>query len=141
MRQTKDSANHGFKTEWEELEIAVDSGASVTVIGKYMVKAVQAKGARPDIKYEVADGTQIEHLGKKTFTAFSDSGTEHYLTAQVTEVNKAVSKLTSKGCRVVFEEGNSYIENKSSGDWSPLQERGGMYFIRMWVGKEQSNPF
>ena len=86
--------------EWEELEIAVDSGASVTVIGRDMVKAVEAKGARPEVKYEVADGSQIEHLGEKTFTAFTDSGSEHYMTAQVTEVNKAllsVSKLTSKG--------------------------------------------
>ena len=52
------------------------------------------------MKYEVADGSQIEHLGEKTFTAFTDSGSEHYITAQVTEVNKAllsVSKLTSKG--------------------------------------------
>ena len=27
-----------------------------------MVKAVDAKGARPDVKYEVADGSQIDHL-------------------------------------------------------------------------------
>ena len=45
--------------EWEELDIAIDSGASVTVIGRDMVKAVEAKGARPEIKYEVADGSQI----------------------------------------------------------------------------------
>ena len=126
--------------EWEELEVAVDSGASVTVIGRDMVKAVEAKGARPDVKYEVADGSHIEHLGEKTFKAFSDIGTEHHMTAQVTEVNKAllsVSKLAGKGCRVVFDEGNSFIENKTSGDWIPLEERNGMYFIKMWIAKDQ----
>ena len=130
--------------EWEELEIAVDSGASVTVIGRDMVKAVEAKGARPDIKYEVADGSQIEHLGEKTFTAYIDSGLEHYLTAQVTEVNKAllsVSKIVGKGCKVVFDREESYIENKSSGEWIPLEERNGMYVLKMWIGKDQSHPF
>ncbi len=96
--------------EWEELEMNVDSGASVTVIGPDMVKAVQAKGARPDVKYEVADGSYIEHLGEKNFTAITDAGLEHYMTAQVTDVNKAllsVSKIVSKGCRVVFDEDSS----------------------------------
>ena len=109
-----------------------------------MVKAVEAKGARPEVKYEVADGSQIEHLGEKTFTAFTNTGFEHYMTAQVTEVSKAllsVSKLTSKGCRVVFDEGNSYIENKSTGDWIPMEERHGMYFLKMWIGRDQKSPF
>ena len=60
--------------EWEELEMNVDSGASVTVIGRDMVKAVQAKGARPDVKYEVADGPYIEHLGENNCTATTDAG-------------------------------------------------------------------
>ena len=120
--------------EWAELEIAFDSGASSTVIGRDMVKAVDAKGARPDVKYGVADGWQIDHLGEKTFTAFTDGGSEHYMTAQVTEVNKAllsVSRLASKACREVTDEGESEIENKATGDWIPLKERNGMYFLKM----------
>ena len=130
--------------EWEELEMNVDSGASVTVIGRDMVKAVQTKGARPDVKYEVADGSYIEHLGEKNFTAITDAGLEHYMTAQVTDVNNAlisVSQIVSKGCRVVFDEDSSYIENKSSGDWVPLEQRHGMYVLRMWVPKARQNPF
>ena len=53
----------------------------------------------------------------------------------------SVSKLTSKGCRVVFDEGNSYIENKATGDWIPMEERHGMYFLKMWIGREQNSPF
>mgnify|MGYP007048843449 CR=1 FL=1 len=112
--------------------------------GRRWLKAVSAINPRLDIKYEVADGPQIEHLGEKTFTAYTDSGTEHYMTAQVTEVNKAllsVSKLAGKGCRVVFDEGNSYIENKVTGDWIPMEERNGMYFRKMWVGRDQKFPF
>ena len=97
---------------------------------------------RPKV-LEVADGSYIEHLGEKTFTAFSHGGAEHHMTAQVTSVNKAllsVSKLAGKGCRTVFEKGNSYIENTTTGDWIPLEERHGMYFIKMWIGKEQKRP-
>ena len=66
------------------------------------------------------------------------------MTAQVTDVSKAllsVSKLVSKGCRVVFDEDSSFIENKSSGDWVPLEQRNGMYVLGMWVPKSQQYPF
>ena len=81
---------------------------------------------------------------KKNFTAITDAGLEHYMTAQATDVNKtllSVSKIVSKGCRVVFDVDSSYIENKSSGDWVPLVQRNGMYVLRMWVPKAQSDPF
>ena len=54
---------------WEELGMMVDSGASVTVINEEMVKAVTATDARPNAKYEVADGSLIENMGQKTFMA------------------------------------------------------------------------
>ena len=63
---------------------------------------------------------------------------------QVSDVNKAflsVSELVSKGCRVVFDEDSSFIANKSSGDWVPLEQRNGMYVLRMWVPKSQQYPF
>ena len=128
----------------EEVDMIVDSGASGTVMGADMVKAVDAKGARPDVKYEVADGSQINHLGEKTFTAFTDGGSEHYMTAQVTEVNKAllsVSRLASKGCRVVFDEGESLIDNKGTGNWRPWGERNGVDCLKMWISKDQQRPF
>ena len=79
-----------------------------------------------------------------SFTAYTDVGHEHYLTAQVTDVNKAllgVSKLVGKKCRVVFDEDESYIENKATGDWFPLHEKNGMYVLRLWIPKRQECPF
>ena len=52
----------------------VDSGASVTVINNEMVKVVEASGARPDIRYEVADGSLIENMGHKSFMALTEEG-------------------------------------------------------------------
>ena len=71
-------------------------------------------------------------------------GHEHYLTAQVADVNKAllsVSTLVGQKCRVVFDEDESYIENKNTGDWFPLEQKNGMYVLKLWIPKEQGRPF
>ena len=122
--------------EWEELETAVDNGASETVIGEEMVKAVTAQNVKPDVKYEGADGSQIPHLGEKEFEAYTEAGLWRNMTAQVTEVNKAllsVSRMVKAGNRVVFDEAGSYIENKVSGQKTWLEERNGMYILKLWV--------
>ena len=96
--------------EWEELGMMVDSGASVTVINEEMVKAVTATDARPNVKYEVADGSLIENMGQKTVMAVTDTGVTNKMTAQVAEVKKAllsVAKIVQAGNRVVFVNNNN----------------------------------
>ena len=61
-----------YVEEWGQLDMAVDSGASATVIGENMARAVEAKNPRPDTKYGVADGTHISNLGEKAFGACTD---------------------------------------------------------------------
>ena len=71
-----------------------------TGVNDKMIKAVVTKTPRPDVKYEVADGSHIPYMGEKTFAAFTDGGVLRSMTAQVTEVNKAllsVAKLVSTG--------------------------------------------
>ena len=66
------------------------------------------------------------------------------LTAQVTEVNKcplSVSKVVGSGNVVVVDSDGSYIQNKTSGKVIPLEARGGMYVLKMWVARDQSHPF
>ena len=55
------------------------------VINNDMVKAVEARGAKPNVRYEVADGSFIENMGQKTFSAVTDCG--------------VVRKMTAEGCR------------------------------------------
>ena len=124
--------------------MAVDSGASATVIGEEMVKAVSAQNIRHDVKYEVADGSHIPHMGEKRLNAYTDESLSRDLVAQVTEVNKAllsVSKIVRAGNRVVFDSAGSYIGHKPSGEWTPLEERGGIYVLKMWVPREQKSLF
>ena len=122
----------------------VDSGPSVTVINHEMVKAVEAKGARPNVKYEVADGSFIENMGQKTFSAVTECGVPRKMTAEVTDVSRAllsVAKIVKAGNRVVFDEMESYIESKKDGTRTPIVWCNGGYALKVWVHKSQKSPF
>ena len=55
---------------WEELELAVDSGATENVVSEDMLQSVEMKeglAAKRGVEYEVANGTRIPNLGEKRF--------------------------------------------------------------------------
>ena len=63
------------------------------------------------------------------------------MTAQVCAVNKtlmSVSKITSKGNRVTFDEDGSFIEDKTTGERTWLTQSGGMYYPKTWVSRKSS---
>ena len=49
--------------DWEEVEMIVDSGASGTVIGADMIRAVEANNVNNDVSYKLADGSRVPHMG------------------------------------------------------------------------------
>ena len=128
------------KPQWHAIELAVDSGASETVVGEDMLPGVETKegpASKRGVMYEVANGIRIPNLGEKNFQGYTDyEGIKRGIKAQVCEVNKAllsVSKLVSAGNRVVFDPQGSYIEDTTTGEQIWLQETGGMYPLEMWV--------
>ena len=125
--------------EWEQIEMAVDSGATETVVGEDMlqgIKLTEGEACRKGVQYEVASGTLIPNLGEKQFVAVGEGGEIRKMTAQVCEVNKAllsVSKMVKAGNRVVFEAEGSYVEDRQNGVCMYLEENGGMYMMKLWV--------
>ena len=129
---------------WEEVEMIVGSGASGTVVGEDMVKAVEAVNVKNDIFFKMADGSRTPHMGENTFKAYTDQGHLRHMTAAVTEVDDAllsVSKVVKAGNRVVFDDSGSCIEHKVTGEVTPLFEQRGFYKLKIGVPKEQSGPF
>ena len=126
-----DEINAVNEGEWEEVELAVDSGASETVVNDDMLKSVQTQesaASRRGVEYEVANGIRIPNLGEKRFIGTSDEGISRRLTAQVCDVNKAllsVSKMVKAGNRVIFDPEGSYIEDKNTGECMNLKEKTG----------------
>ena len=127
--------------EWEEIEFAVDSGATETVIGEEDLPGIEIKAglaSKRGTQYEVANGVLIPNLGEKKFGAYTEEGGLRNITAQVCEVNKpllSVRKVMTGGNRVVFDDEGSYIENKATGEVTWLKEQGGMFFLKMYVKK------
>ena len=107
---------------WETVELYVDSGATETVIGEDTLQAIEARKGEAQMRgvhYEVANGVRIPNMGEKEFKGVSEDRQCRNITAQVCDVNKAqlsVSKAVNAGNRVVFDEEESYIENKYTGE-------------------------
>ena len=88
----------------------------------------------------------IDNKGEKTFEAHTDDGAVSEITAQVCDVNKAllsVKRVIGKGNRVVFDEEGSYIEDKKIGQAHWLEEKNGMFILKLWVHRGQGvqGPF
>ena len=134
-----DGLNTVKEGEWEEVELAVDSGAADTVINEDMViPAITREGTASNrgVEYEVANGARIPNLGEKKFVGVSNEGISRKLTAQLCEVNKgllSVSKITNGGSRVVFDSDGSYIEDKNTREKMYLKEKNGMHMLTLWT--------
>ena len=130
--------------EWEEVEFMVDSGAGTTVIPPDEVKAVKPSDPDPDRNYKLADGSLIQDKGTKTFNAQMEDEQWRLISAQVTDVDKAllsVSQIVQKGgATVVFSPEGSYIQSPGS-PALPLELRNSIYHLKMWVPKDQNKPF
>ena len=131
---------------WEEIEMAVDSGATESVANETLlssVPTVPGPASKRGVEYEAANGARIPNEGEKRFEAVTGEGQTKKLVVQVCDVNQGllgVSKATQANNRVVFDADGSYIENKESGEVTWLQEKKGMYMLRLWVRRNQ-RPF
>ena len=136
--------------EWQEIDMAVDSGATETVVSEEMLPGVPTQpreAFKKGVQYEVPSGTLIPNEGEKRFrhTVVGEQSEQKRVTAQVCDVSQgllSVSKAVTAGNRVVFdaeETGGSYIQNKVTGEVTRLKPEGGMYTLKMWVKRAQPN--
>ena len=126
---------------WQEIELAVDSGATETVMGEEMLDFIDIKeglASKRGVEYEVANGHKIPNLGEKKFVGTSDEGMTRHITAQVCDVNKAllsVKRMMAAGNRVVFDSEGSYIEDKATKEKMWMREDKGLFMLKLWVRK------
>ena len=125
--------------KWGEIELAVDSGANESFGPEDILQSVpttESVASKKGVEYEVASGHMIPNEGEKIFKAVTREGGKKQVVLQVAEVNQgllSVSKSIKAGNRVVFDSAGSYIENKVSGQKTWLEERNGMYILKLWV--------
>ena len=125
--------------EWEELLMAVDSGATETVVSSDNAKSVptvSGPASKSGVKYSTANGEVLDNEGEKHMLMSSLEGVNRAITAQVTEVNKpllSVSKMVKAGNTVTFSPEGSYIYDGYTGEVMQLEESKGLYWLKMWV--------
>ena len=128
--------------QWEEIEMAVDSGATENVANEEMLSSIPTEpgvASKRGVEYEIADGTRIPNEGEKKFEAMTGEGQHKKLVVQVCGVNQgllSVSKATAAHNRIVFDEDGSYILNKENGEVTWLKEKKGMYMLKLWVKRQ-----
>ena len=127
-------------TRWVKVPIAMDSGSMANVtppsIFSCIVQATEASKNKE--VFHGADNSAILNLGSQFVSGKSDSESPISLSVdfEVANISRplgSVSKLVRKQNKVVFDEGNSYIENKKTKERVPLREENGLYFLDIWV--------
>ena len=118
---------------WENITVTIDSGAVDSVGPKTMATDIGIRdtpASRAGLKYRAANGTSIDNLGEKSIQGVTMQGNKVVMTFQIANVTKplgAVRAMLAAGNKVVFEAGNSYIQDKTRTIKTPIEERNGAY--------------
>ena len=120
------------------VEAVVDSGAEQSVVppgifpGTVRPSAMSLSGRA----YRAANGSRIKNLGEMDLLFHTESGQKCGLPVQVAEVERpliAASQLGAAGNKVELEDHGGSIIHKKSGRTIPLQRKGGVYILRMYI--------
>ena len=86
------SINAVVDDEWVTIDVAIDSGASETVLDEKTLSGIiditEGPALRRGISYEVANGVEIPNLGERKFLAFTAKGGHRGVIAQICSVSK-----------------------------------------------------
>ena len=129
----------------EKITVTIDSGAVDSVGPKTMATDLPIRdtpASRAGLKYRAANGTTIDNLGEKAIQGVTKQGNKVGMTFQVANVTKplgAVRAMLAAGNKVVFEAGNSYIQDKTRTIKTPIEERNGAYVFDIWRPKAPGN--
>ncbi len=125
------------------VSITMDSGAAESVIpegGDFAdiptLETDRSTQAKKQGGYRTASGEPIPNKGEQQLQMITREGLHRGMRFQKTGVQKilaSVSRICEYGHRVVFEKGNSRIEDVISGDRIDLEERQGLYVLEAWV--------
>ena len=127
-------ARQNYTAPGEIISITIDSGAAESVMpmgihNDYPMNRNELTGTQ----YDSADGGTITTVGEKVLVLDLPDGCTRGLRMQVADtVTKplgAVSRITSRGNRVVFDEEEGYIENKKTGEKTWFVKRDDVYVL------------
>ena len=126
---------------WELLPCTLDSGAIDWVTPKSTATKHTIKESRlskAGMGYKAANGTSIKNYGQTEIRSLNENWQSVGVIMQVADVKKTLAaaiKICQAGNRIVLdvEEGQSFIQNKGSGEKTPVHIRNGEFQFDLWV--------
>ena len=89
------------------------------------------------VEYEVASGQTIPNLGERHCEVWADGGANsllmHFQIADVHRPLLSLSKAADMGFRSYLDSQGGWLEDMESGEWLPIQRKGDLYVMQLWV--------
>ncbi len=127
---------------WELIKVNVDSGAIDSVCNEKLAPQFEIKetqASKSGSYYWSASKHKLFNKGEKSVKGFNDLGNSMGMVFQVCDVKSplgSVRRICQAGNRVIFDDNQSYIENKATGIKTPITQENGVYYLNAWVKKE-----
>ena len=128
------------QTEWTCIDVIVDSGACETVMPRSMcshISILPSAQSRAGVEYEVASGLCIPNLGERHCEVYTEHGASallmHFQVADVHKPLLSLSKAADMGFTSHLQSDGGYIEDSQTGEKIPIQRRGNLYMLQLWV--------
>ena len=125
---------------WEEIEFALESGDTETVMGEDMLSSEIKEGAasKRRVEYEIATWALIPNLGGEEVSGRQSRGRdpEHHCPGMGSKQGPHKREEGDAGSRVVFDEEETYIEDRATGEQIWATDYARMFMVKMWVNRK-----
>ena len=126
-----------------------DTGATKHVTQKdiFGTEVKETDRSKANHKFYAANGQAIPNLGGQTVAGTSVNNKKIGMEFNVGEISRpiaSVGEILTKNNRAVFDQDDSYIENKTTGAWIPLRREGNLFYLDLWCqvpAKLTTHPF
>ena len=122
----------------------VDSGAVRSVAPRVAapgVKLTETEESKSGKVFRAANGYEIEIYGEKRIPSTTTTGRKAQVKYTIADVSRpllAVCEVCDQGKQVVFDNDGSYMLDKATGWWEPIERVGNAYDFITWVYEDEA---
>ena len=134
-------------TEWVLVDDIADSGACETVMPKNLCASItlrESVASKAGVEYEVASGKAVPNLGERHCEIFCEgAGSSTMMHFQVADIHRpllSLSRAADQGFKSHLDWYGGYLEETKTGETIPIQRRGNLYIMQIWVRASAEAP-
>jgi len=147
VERVKPGLNAVSPTEWVLIDVIADSGACETVMPKNLCSNItlrESEASKAGVEYEVASGKAVPNLGERHCEIFCEgAGSSMMMHFQVADIHRpllSLSRAADQGFKSHLDWYGGYLEDTKTGETIPIQRRGNLYIMQIWVRASSEPP-